>query len=320
MSHVVTITPNPSIDRTLEVDSLVRGAVLRAAGTRLDAGGKGVNVSRALESNGIGTTAVLPVGGIEGEQLVGLLGSHGVRVEAVRISGPVRVNITVAEPDGTITKLNEPGPQLTSYEVDALLAASSAAARDADWVVGCGSLPVGAPEDFYGLLAARIGGGVRYGVDSSGPALRSAVKAGVDLIKPNLAELSELVDHPLLTLGAVVTAARELVSSGVETVLVSLGGDGAVLVDATHELHGGAHIDAVRSTVGAGDAFLAGYLSATAAGRPEPAEALATALAWGAAAASLPGSRMPAPADVAAVPVELASHIESDRPLTQEPS
>ncbi len=316
--RIVTLTPNPSLDRTLEVEGLVRGAVLRAVGTRLDPGGKGVNVSRALAAHDLPTTAVLPSGGPEGAQLTELLAPRGVEVAVVKITGAVRVNISVVEPDGTVTKLNEPGPELTADEVERLIDTSLDAADGAAWLVGCGSLPLGAPDDLYARLATRLAGGpTRFGVDSSGSALAAALRAGVDLVKPNLAELSEAVGRPLARLGDVVEAAAELRAAGVGSVLASLGADGAVLATPDGIWHGEAFIDLPRSSVGAGDALFAGYLGA--ADLP-PSEALRTALAWGGAAAALPGSRMPARIDVAATRVLVHDRIDPARTLTQEPS
>ena len=106
---IVTLTLNPSLDRTLEVDRLIRGSVLRTSSPTLEAGGKGVNVARALSANGIPCLAVLPVGGGEGAELSVRLHSAGVDARLVPVAGRTRSNITVAEADGTVTKLNEPG-------------------------------------------------------------------------------------------------------------------------------------------------------------------------------------------------------------------
>src|SRR4029450_3155925 len=152
---IVTLTPNPSVDRTIEVDALHRGAVLRARASRVDPGGKGVNVSRALAANGRKTRAVLPGGGWEGEQLAALLAPADVPVVVVPVSGSVRANVSVVEPDGTVTKLNEPGPQLTPEEVEAVTAATVAAAADAEWLACTGSLPPGAANGFYTPGGAR---------------------------------------------------------------------------------------------------------------------------------------------------------------------
>ena len=215
------------------------------------------------------------------------------------------MNVTVVEPDGTTTKLNEPGPTLTATEVDALLAATAEAARGAAWVVGCGSLPPGAPDDLYAVLVARARAlGVRVAIDSSGAPMVAAVAARPSLIKPNHEELAELVGSPLPTLGHVRDAAADLVASGIETVAVSLGADGALLVADGISIHVRTRITRPISTVGAGDCMLAGLLAATAAGASAE-DALATGSLWGSAAVTLPGSRVPAPADLHGIPVEV---------------
>ena len=296
---IITLTLNPSLDRTVELEELVRGQVLRAASSHVDPGGKGVNVTRALLANGVASRAVLPCGGEEGQHLVRLLQAEGVDPICVWIAGHTRSNLTLAEPDGTVTKINEPGPVLSLADFDAVLDEMLVVAvgpdQPAEWVVVCGSTPPGVPvaavtQLFEGLVAA----GVRLAVDTSGPALRGAATAGAALVKPNREELAELVGRELTALGDVVDAAHELRSWGAGAVLASLGADGAVLVDDDGVIVGSAPVDRPRSAVGAGDALLAGFLAAGAKG----SSALAEALAWGAAAVSLPGSRMPGPGDL----------------------
>jgi len=323
---IVTLTLNPSLDRTIEVDSLTRGAVIRAGGARVDPGGKGVNVSRALLANGIASRAVLPCGGDDGQRLVRLLGQEGVAVVAVRCAGATRSNVTLVEPDGTVTKINEPGGPLTAAEVDRVAAAvlqaagGGAGSGRADWVVVCGSLPPGVPVDLYATLGRRFAAaGLRVAVDTSGPALLAAVAAGTELVKPNREELAEAVGRPLGSLRDVIDAAQELRSWGAGTVLASLGADGAVLVGPAGVVAGESPPVEPRSTVGAGDALLAGYLAAGAAGGSGAAgvagaAALAEALAWGAAAAALPGSRMPRPADISRTHVRIHPGPDLGRP------
>jgi 1-phosphofructokinase len=325
---IVTLTPNPSLDRTLQIEALVRGAVHRAVGGRVDPGGKGVNVSRALAANSVATTAVLPLGGPDGARLSELLGELGIAVRSVPVAGGVRSNITVAEPDGTTTKLNEPGPVLTPQEHQALVDAVLGLCGPDVWVVGSGSLPGGVPDTFYADLVPQLHvAGARVVIDSSGAAMAAVLartggpEAMPDLIKPNAEELAEAVDRSLSTLGEVVVAAQELAARGIATVLASLGADGAVLVSGDIVLHGEAPIDAPLSTVGAGDAALAGYLSRAWLGPGDgDAEAFArqcltAALAWGSAATSLPGSRMPGPDDVAAIAVTIYDRVDEGRPL-----
>jgi 1-phosphofructokinase len=308
---VVTVTPNPSLDRTLEVEALDRGEVVRAHAVHLDPGGKGVNVSRALVANGHPSRAVLPLGGFEGAHLASLLEELGIEVASVTIGEPIRSNISVVEPDGAVTKLNTPGPSLTDPEVEALLERTVAASEGARWVAGCGALPPGAPDDLYAQLVTAVRGvGVRVAIDTSGAALGSVLAAGPDLLKPNEAELAEVVGGALVTLGDVVAAADKLRSYGVRSVLVSLGPNGAVLVDDAGALHGENGTVVPRSTVGAGDALLAGFL---AAGGEGP-DAVAEGIAWGVAACRLPGTAMPGPEDLRRDAVDVKP-IDPGRPL-----
>jgi 1-phosphofructokinase len=313
---IITVTPNPSVDRTVEIAELRRGQVLRALGGRIDPGGKGVNVARALLANGHKALAVLPVGGMEGDRLVALLQEQGVEPRVVPIAQSIRSNITVAEPDGTVTKLNESGPTLDADEVEALLAAAESAAReqggDQVWAAGCGSLSAGMPAHFYALLTTRMrASGARVAIDTSGTALAEALTASPDLIKPNAEELAELTGRALETVGEVVEAAAALRDRGVGSVLVSLGADGALLVDRDGLVHASSPPQKVASTVGAGDSLLAGFLSAGATG----AAALVEAVAWGAAAAGLPGTRLPGPDDLDREHVTVTDRIDLGRPL-----
>lgn len=305
---IVTVTPNPSIDRTIRVDRLVVGALNRAHTAFSEAGGKGVNVSCALATEGVDTVAVLPLPSASTVEYLGLLGD-GVRVSAVPIDGAMRVNASIIESDGTVTKLNEPGPRLTSRDADALLA-SAAAASQVGWIVGCGSLPPGTPRDFYARLASLATAERRIAIDSSGDALAAAIDGGVALAKPNRDELEELAERRLATLGDVVAAARAVIARGCAAVLVSLGRDGAIYVDAERAAHAEALLADTANPVGAGDALLAGFLAAGAR-----AEALPVAVAWAVAAVRSPGTRMRAvtEADRAAVairePVDLARRL-----------
>jgi 1-phosphofructokinase len=277
---IVTVTPNPSVDRTLFVDALHSGQVNRSSRSWSEPSGKGVNVALALQGHQRASLAVLPVGGPAGAHLVEMLNRAGLQYATVPITGEIRINISIIQPDGIVTKINERGPTLTETEGRALLDAARSRTRPNSWLAGCGSLPGGLTDDFYAqLVETGHRAGARVVVDTSGPALTKALAAGPDLIKPNADELAEAVGGPVTTIGEVVDAAQELRSRGAKTVLASLGADGALLVGDTGVLHGAAPVDDVVSTVGAGDAMLAGFLSAT-----DPTEALTVALAWGAAA------------------------------------
>lgn len=305
---IVTVTPSPSVDRTLEVVRLDRGAVMRATSTRIDPGGKGVNVARALVANGHASLAVLPLGGGDGDVLARLLLDGNIPHRPVATTAGTRSNITLSEPDGTVTKVNAPGPALHPLELDALVDAAIASLAGATWLVGCGSLPEGAPAGLYATLTERAhAAGVRVAVDTSGRPLRAALAAGPDLIKPNLAELAELVGRPLTTVDEIIAAAGETRAAGAGAVVVSLGSRGALLVDGTEPVLAVPPTVAARSDVGAGDSLLAGFLAAGGAGP----DALRVGVAWGAAAVALPGTEVPGPAaiDVAAVTVRPAHHL-----------
>ena len=306
---IVTLTPNPSIDRTVATGRLVTGEVNRASSTRIDPGGKGVNVSRALHRNGHATLAVLPLGGPDGQSHRRLLDDAAVPYVAVPCNGDTRTNIAIVDKDGTTTKINEPGPHLDAEVLDALV---DAVPTDADWVVLCGSLPAGAsPEWLAGVVAAVPG---RVVVDTSGAPLAAAVGRGPHLIKPNREELEELVGQPLCTVGDVVEAAHGLIADGVGVVVASLGSDGALWVSDAGVWLASATVERPLSSVGAGDCLLAGLLAALDDGAP-PAVALSQGVTWGAAAVSLPGSVVPGPDDVSGRSVACINNPDPATPL-----
>jgi 1-phosphofructokinase len=298
---IITLTPNPSLDRTIELSAaLVRGAVQRSSRTTDEPGGKGVNVSRAVAASGGDTVAILP-GALDDPVLAGLR-ARSVSTVSLPIAERLRANVTLTEPDGTTTKINEPGPDLASHAI-ALLDLVVEHAASADWLVLAGSLPPGLPDDFLAgvVHAVRLVHGERaprIAVDSSGAPFRALVDSGVvvDLVKPNAEELAEVVGGDPEAYEsdpeAAVAGARILQARGIGAVLLTLGSRGAVLVEGEGAWFAAApRIDAL-STVGAGDSSLAGYLLADQAGATAPRR-LAQAVASGAAAASLPGSVVP---------------------------
>jgi 1-phosphofructokinase len=310
---ILTLTLNPSLDRTIEIPELLRGAMVRAGSTRLDPGGKGVNVARALAAHALPTCAVVPRGGPEGRQLTELLEEEGIDVCAVPVTAHTRSNVSLVEPDGEVTKINEPGGELGADDLERIVKAVLDTAASADWVVASGSLPPGVPETFYRDLGNRLTErGVSLAVDTSGPALAVSLAARPELVKPNRDELAEFAGHQIDTLDDVVAAATAMRKAGAEAVLASLGADGAVLVGAQGVRYGESPVDRGRSAVGAGDAMLAGYLAGGVTG----GDALIEALAWGAAAVRLPGSRMPGPDDVDRTSVRVHASVELTRPLS----
>lgn len=314
---IVTLTANPSLDRTVALPGpLERGEVQRAVSVSQESGGKGVNVSRALVASGLETVAVLPGG--DADPVIAGLRDAKVPFAALSIQEPLRTNVALTEPGGVTTKINEPGPVLDEEAQEALIGLLLEHAKGASWVVLAGSLPPGVPAGFYATVARRLrsadaGAGIpQIAVDSSGAPLAAAVADDAegavsgkpDLLKPNAEELAELAaaagfasvstaEELEADPEAAAAAAAAVVRSGVGAVLATLGSKGAVLVTAdgawlaTHP-----PVTAV-STVGAGDSSLAGYLLAAGQGAA-PADCLRQAVAHGAAAASLPGSTVPA--------------------------
>ena len=330
---IVTLTPNPSLDRTVTLPGpLVRGGVNRLSGVVVEPGGKGVNVARVLVSAGQLAAAVLPAAAhdplllaLEAAAAAPSTGSAVLSTHAVTVAAPARINTAVTEPDGTTTKLNEPGAALSPEEIDAvetaLLEAVTAAAAGEGagarhWAVLSGSLPPGVPADWYARLVRLLRGsapGLRIAVDTSDEPL-AALAAGLpesapDLVKPNGEELGQLVGLPAdramaLEEGAahgdltpVADAARILIDLGLGAVMATLGPAGAVLVTGGGAWHATAPKVPVASTVGAGDSSVAGYVLADVRGGDEP-ERLRTAMAYGSAAASLPGTTLPTPGDL----------------------
>ncbi|MGV9801140.1 1-phosphofructokinase family hexose kinase [Mycobacterium sp. NPDC003449] len=294
---IVTVTPNPSLDRTLHLCRLRPGAVNRATATMTEPSGKGVNVALALHGNGVAVRAVLPVGGGAGREIADRIRDLGLAAVEVPIAGAVRSNVSLVEADGRSTKVNEPGPDLSENEVAALCAAALTVSATGDWVLWAGSLPAGfSPRRLAAAAGEARAAGRQVAVDASGAALAAVLDNDGDrlphLIKPNVDELAEVLGTPLNTIGEVATAAHTLLARGVRTVLVSLGGDGALLIDArlTEPLHGIAPARVVN-TVGAGDAMLAGFLAVPAGG----AEALANALRFGATAVEHDGTLLGVP-------------------------
>jgi 1-phosphofructokinase len=313
---IVTFTANPSLDRTVALPGpLERGEVQRAVSVSQESGGKGVNVSRALVASGLESVAVLP--GADSDPVLAGLRESEVPFVSLPISEPLRTNVALTEPGGVTTKINEPGPVLDADQQEALMKLLLESSRGASWVVLAGSLPPGFPADYYATVARRLrseanGNAPRIAVDSSGAPLAAAVSSGEagdgsgkpDLLKPNAEELAELAaaagfaspataDELEADPAAAAAAAAAVVRSGVGAVLATLGSKGAVLVTADGAWLATHPPVAAVSTVGAGDSALAGYLLAHGQGAA-PADCLRQAVAHGAAAASLPGSTVPA--------------------------
>lgn len=300
---ILTVTANPSVDRTLELPApLTRGGVQRARAVRAEPGGKGVNVSRVVAEAGISTRAILPARA--GDPLLTALDGVALPYLAFPIDGEVRSNITVADPDGTTTKINAPGHALDAAQAGRLADLVIDNARDTAWVALCGSLPPGLPDTWYRtVIDGLVDLGCRVAVDTSGAPLSATVTGRVDLLKPNDEELAEAtgVDPARLVAATargdydpLIAAARALVDRTGAAILATLGASGAMLITGSGTWFATPPPIVPRSTVGAGDSALAGYLIAETRGDAEP-DRLRTAVAYGSAATALAGTQPPSP-------------------------
>lgn len=309
---ILTLTPNPSIDATLALSHpLASGDVHRAVSVTQVAGGKGVNVAHAVHLAGKESLALFPAR--ETDPFMNLIHDVNLPYAHVDMDGGVRVNTTITEPDGTTTKVNGPGPLLSDVTQNHLITSLTHHALSADWVVLAGSLPQGVPAGWYTDLIKEIRNvapQARIAVDTSDAPMKAIAEqldsAAPDLIKPNGFELGQLTNQDGLALeraaaagdySAVVRAARDVVGRGIAEVLVTLGGSGAVLVTADGAWAATPPPATVKSTVGAGDAALAGYLLGCTQGQGS-AESLALSVAYGTAAAAKPGTQFPHPAEL----------------------
>lgn len=280
MTAVVSLTPAPVIDRIYLVDEFDAGKVNRANDIREFLSGKGLNVSRGVHLEGTPTSAVLPIGRDDEHLLFRTPNPQILRMRGVH--GRMRVNTAILEPSGVTTNVNQRPVPLSTPDWEAIVDMTIAEIRHlrADWLVVSGAIPRysdtderlpngKAPRvDLTRLLTEARRLGTRIALDSSGEALEKWARSGlVDLIKPNADELATLVRRHLHTVGDVLDAAREVIDrANLEVALVSLGGDGALAITREDAWWALAPAACVVNTTGAGDATLAGFLSASIEG------------------------------------------------------
>lgn len=297
---ILTLTINPALDVSTSTERVIPGHKLRCGPTMLDPGGGGVNVARVVQRLGGQAVAVYAAGGPTGQAYRQLLDREGVVARIVNIGGSTRESFTVDETSsGEQFRFVLQGPSLQEPEWRDCLAAVDSLGVEGGLLVASGSLPLGVPDDFYARVA-RIAKqhGMRCVVDASGPALRAALDEGVYLIKPSLRELSELIGTALGSEQDQVAAAQQLVADGrAEVVALTLGAAGAILVTAEGVLRQANPEVEVKSTVGAGDSFLAAFVLRIAQGRSVE-EAFRAAVAAGSATAMTPATELCHRADV----------------------
>jgi 1-phosphofructokinase len=288
--RVIAVALNPALDHTIEVDHLRVGEVNRALRMQVDVGGKGINVASCLADFGITTAVTGQIGRDNATQFETLFHAKGIDNRFFYLDGLTRINTKLVDvASGETTDINMPGPVLEPDAIQALferlLTRIDSLVSPTCWVVLSGSLPPLWPADTYQRLIAHVHSlGARVLLDASGSALAAGIGAAPDIIKPNRAELSELLGRPLADTAAVVAAARELLArpNAPKTVIVSMGGEGALFVNHQEALLAHPIPTELISTVGAGDAMVAGIVAAQIAGLNLPKCAcLATAFSAG---------------------------------------
>jgi 1-phosphofructokinase len=303
-SPIVTLTPAPTLDRTYFVHNLQEGGVNRAEGVGEELAGKGINVSRGLHLAGFKAPGVVPIGDAD-PGVLDRTGSTDFLVP-LWVEGTLRVSTTVVEHEGPTTKINEAPRPLSEDDWHKVVALTIKTVEEnkAKWLVIAGALPVykssGTYVDLEPIFTAMKERGVRVALDTSGEPLNYWARRGLaSIIKPNAEELASAVGRTLNTVGDVVDAARQLCEHGIECVLASLGADGMIAVTRTNQWAARTPPVKVINTVGAGDATLAGFLSAvayeTVAGDGtspgfDVAKGIGAAVQWGAIAVTQPSS------------------------------
>jgi len=285
---LVCVSANPAIDRRLQLESIAVGEVNRAVSVRPFPGGKAAHVAMVAKALAQDVCWVGFLGGATGEECESGLLALGIPLTVVRTRANTRANLEIIARDGTVTEILEPGGGVTDGEVERLLSACRdifAESAEGSQVALSGSLPPGAPPDFYAeLIRLAHVYGCRVLVDTSGEALRQAVAAAPDLVKPNRAEATWFAGRPVNNPTAAMEVAHEMIHAGARGVAVSLGADGITWERAGNAARLVARPPAIeaRSTVGCGDAALAGFAVAHARGLSDE-DALCLAVACGSA-------------------------------------
>ncbi|MGB8564667.1 MAG: 1-phosphofructokinase family hexose kinase [Pseudolabrys sp.] len=294
MPDIVTLTINPAIDIFVNVERVEPTRKLRGSAPKRDPGGGGINVARVAYRLGSTVAAIYPTGGAIGKLLHRLVEREGIASLVTPSHVETRENFTAYEEStGEQYRFVLPGSRLHRAEWEAVLDKLSSLTDKPKFVIASGSVPPGVPEDFFARVARCANQlGAQSVIDTSGPALKAALAHGVSVIKPNLAELSDLMDVALDSEKACIAACRKLTSgSRAKIVALTLGEQGALLVTADKIFRSQPLAIKAVSTVGAGDSFLGGLVAALASGQSLE-HAFRIAVAAGSAAVLSPGTEL----------------------------
>lgn len=256
---IVTVTMNPAIDKTVEIDTLLPGGLNRIKKVEYDAGGKGINVSKTIRELGGISIATGFLGGNAGKTIENVLNDKNIQNDFLWVDGETRTNTKVFEESGAVTELNEPGPVISKEQMEELLKKLEGYANEKTLFILAGSIPNGVDKHVYAdIIRMAHAKGAKVLLDADGELFRNSLPAGPDIIKPNRVELEEYAgidyrasDEELLGM------ARKLMEQGIETAAVSMGKSGAMMIRGDYRVKCPALSVKAHSTVGAGDAMVA---------------------------------------------------------------
>jgi 6-phosphofructokinase 2 len=291
---IVTITMNPAVDKSTSIDKLVSEKKMRCSELITEAGGGGINISKAIKELGGDSLAVFPSGGMNGKLIENYLSERQISFKSIPVAHETRENIVVRETDtNSQFRFVMPGAPLSEKEAHACFELLQQLEPRPTCIVASGSLPPGLPEDFFAQLGKVVKQlNARYIIDTSGKPLQLAAKEGVYLLKPNLGELSALVGKEHLEVNEVDDAAMEVVKQGsCEVMVVSMGATGALLVTRDGCEHIPTPTVKKQSTVGAGDSMVAGMMWMLSQEKPI-SEMARFGVACGTAATMNPGTQL----------------------------
>lgn len=261
---VITVTLNPALDKTVLIDKFDVGGLNRVKSSRTDPGGKGVNVAKVLNNLKVNVKATGLIAGIQGNLLLDYLNNSGIDSDFHKIAGETRTNLKIVEETSNITtEVNEPGFTVLGNDLEAFKVKLLEQMSKASFLVLSGSLPPGVNEDiYYELIMIAKSKGVKTILDADGQALINGIKASPYAIKPNIHELQNLTGRKLKTTKEIVQSARSLLAEGIEVIVVSMGAEGALLINKTHCYKAKTFEITPKSTVAAGDSMVATFVYA----------------------------------------------------------
>lgn len=258
---IVTVTLNPAVDKTVKLEELKRGGLNRIEHVEMDAGGKGINVSKTINMLGGSSIATGFLGGNASAYITNALSDYHITMDFIQVSGETRTNLKIVEPDGLLTEFNEAGPIISQEQIKKLMEKLDELAGEDTWFVFSGSAPKGVPTDIYQQMISRVKQkGSKTVLDADGELLRNGMKACPDIIKPNRYELEQYFGESAADDEILIGMGKKLLQMGIQMVVISLGKNGAIFMNES-VTYGVPAVDAhVNSTVGAGDSLVAGLV------------------------------------------------------------